>query len=798
MIISYKWLLDYLPETVPVADLSDILTSIGLEVEAIESIEAVKGGLEGLYTGKILTCEKHPNADKLKVTTVDVGQDRPLHIVCGAPNVAAGQSVIVAIVGTTVHPTEGASFLIKKANIRGEDSEGMICAEDEIGLGNSHAGIILLPDDVKPGIAAKEYYKIPETDHAIHIGLTPNRADAMSHIGVASDICAYLSHHNNKSYSVKLPVIELSETTTDNQIKVNIEAVAACKRYTGISLGNVKVGASPEWVQQRLNTIGVRSINNVVDITNYVLHEYGQPLHAFDADKIEGNEINVRFLPAGTPFLSLDGKERTLQGNDLMICDKENGLCLAGVFGGINSGVTEATGNIFLESAYFDPKHIRRTSMHHSLRTDAATHFEKGVDMDNVRPALMRAAQLITEIAGGNITSAITDVYPSPLEAVTVNITYSFIRKLSGKNYSDYAINSILLSLGFIIQEQSDEEITLLVPSNKRDITQPADIVEEILRIDGLNNIDIPQRLNISLVPPMASDRKQREHIAGLLCGSGFHEIVTNSITNSKYYPQHDGLVKMLNSLSSELDILRPSMCESGLEVIAHNCNRKSQDLLLFEFGRIYSIADGKYIEQPQLALWITGNIIDTNWNQKAQKTDIYYLKGVVEKLLLHSGIKNYSTTNTDATTWKWKNQVLCTAQLVPTDRAAEFEVKQDCYFAAINWDIWLKAMGASTIRFAEVPKFPAVVRDIAIVLDSSVTYEQVEQVTKQLKIESLRSFDLFDVFENEKLGAGKKSYALSYILQLQDRTLTDSETDQVMQQLMNAYKTKLLAHIRE
>jgi phenylalanyl-tRNA synthetase beta chain len=450
MIISYQWLLEYLPEPLPVNELSKILTSIGLEVEAVEPVERIPGGLEGLVIGEVLTCTKHPNADKLSVTTVTIGGPEALHIVCGAPNVAAGQKVIVAPVGTTVHPSESAPFLIKKAKIRGEESAGMICAEDEIGLGSSHAGIMILPADAVVSTLAKEYFNIPKTDFAIHIGLTPNRSDANSHIGVARDVCAYLTHHRAGKYAIKLPSAQVNETT-ETKIKVRIEAPEACPRYTGISINGIKVAASPEWLQQRLQTIGLRSINNIVDITNYVLHEFGQPLHAFDADKINGNEINVRFLPGGTPFMALDEKERKLQDTDLMICDANGPIAIGGVFGGLHSGISDNTTNIFLESAYFDPKHIRRTSLHFGLRTDAATHFEKGVDINNVIPALKRAAALIVEIAGGTIASAVTDQYPAPLQATTVTVSYHYIQKLSGKAYKQLAIQELLTAPGFEI-----------------------------------------------------------------------------------------------------------------------------------------------------------------------------------------------------------------------------------------------------------------------------------------------------------------------------------------------------------
>ncbi len=799
MIISYKWLSEYLPEPVDTDRLSDILTSIGLEVEEVERAEVIKGSLAGLVIGEVLTCEKHPNADKLSVTTVNLGSGEPVQIVCGAPNVAAGQRVVVAPVGTTVYPTAGEPFAIKKAKIRGTESRGMICAEDEIGLGTDHAGIMILPADAPVGTLAKDYFNIPEGDFAIHIGLTPNRTDAMSHIGVARDVCAYLTHHSGKQYTVKLPETNLPKPGGDlRDITVNIRATEACPRYTGINISGVKVAPSPEWLQQRLKTIGLRSINNVVDITNFVLHEYGQPLHAFDADKIAGGVVNVRFLPQDTTFITLDDKERKLNGNDLMICDENTGMCIAGVFGGANSGVTDATTNIFLESAYFDATHIRRTSMHHGLRTDAATHFEKGVDINNVIPALQRAAALIVEIAGGELSSDVIDVYPTPLEAVKVAVTYEYINRIIGKTYEKDAVKNILVTLGFVIANEDDASLTLQVPTNKADVKQPADIAEEILRIDGLNNVGIPEKLTISLTRPMPNDRKQREKMASLLVGLGYRETVTNSIVNSKYYPERTDLVKMLNSLSSELDVMRPSMLESGLEVIQYNVNRKNGDLLLFEFGKVYTKPEAGYNEEHRLAIFATGNISETNWNGKAKKADVYYLKSLLQSLMRHAGIAKAAIAyDEDKTLWKYKNEPICSIIPVDDKRLAEFDIKQEVLFAEIYWEAWQKAANHKIV-YTEVPKFPAVQRDLAIVLDKGVTYLQVQQVTEQEKIAALQSFGLFDVFESEKLGTDKKSYALNYTFQLQDRTLTDAETEQVMKQLMTAYKNKLNAQIRE
>jgi phenylalanyl-tRNA synthetase beta chain len=804
MVISYQWLHDYLPASVgqiPVEELSNILTSIGLEVEAVETSEKVKGGLQGLIIGEVLTCAKHPNADKLSVTTVSAGNGEVWQIVCGAPNVAAGQKVVVAPVGAIVHPTEGEPFLIKKAKIRGEESSGMICAEDEIGLGSSHAGIMILPADAPVGMSAREYFNIPSSDYSIHIGLTPNRSDANSHIGVARDVCAYLAHHRSGAFETRFPRSGNAADST-SPISVEIEAVDACPRYAGLYLSGVKVGPSPEWLQQRLQTIGIRSINNIVDVTNYVLHEYGQPLHAFDASKIAGNKIVVKHLAEGTTFLALDDKERKLRAEDLMICDANGPLAIGGVFGGKYSGISDQTTSVFLESAYFTPMSIRRTSLHHGLRTDAATHFEKGVDINNVLPALLRAASLMVEVAGGNIASSVVDVYPAPLNEVIVDVSFEYIAQLSGKDYGNAAIVSMLSALGFTVLNETPEGISVKVPSNKPDVLQPADIVEEILRIDGLDNIQIPDRLNISLIKSMPNDRAERERVAQLLCGMGVQEIITNSIVNSKYYPDDTTLVRMINSLTSELDTMRPSMLESGLEVVAYNCNRRSTDLQLFEFGNIYHKSESGYVEESRLSIWVTGNVRAQHWQNKEQGSDVYYMKGLVDNLIKYGGISGvaviYGDTAANEVVWKWKNKVVCVVTKVPAKRLSIFDIKQDVYFADINWAIWCQALAAAKTKYTEVPKFPAVQRDLAIVLDKQVSYQQVQEITGQLKIAELKSFGLFDVFESDKLGAGKKSYALNYTFQLQDRTLTDSETEQLMKKLSEAYKTKLNAQIRE
>ncbi len=802
MQIAYNWLLDYLPQPVSIEELSKILTGIGLEVEAVEKSESVPGGLAGLVIGKVETCAPHPNADKLKVTTVDIGNGTVLPIVCGAPNVAAGQKVVVAPVGTTVHPSKGEPFPIKKAKIRGEVSEGMICAEDEIGLGESHAGIMILPDDAVVGTLAKDYFNIGEADFTIHIGLTPNRSDGNSHIGVAKDVCAYLTHHKGEAAAVKYPSVpENMQPVADGlPVTIDVQSAEACPRYAGIVIRGIKVQPSPEWLVKRLQTIGVRSINNVVDITNYVLHEYGQPLHAFDYDTIAQHKIVVRQAKEGEKFVTLDEKERTLRSEDLMICDAEQPMCIAGVFGGARSGVSEQTKNIFLESAYFNPRSIRRTSMHHGLRTDAATHFEKGVDIAMIIPALKRAAALIVEIAGGSIASEVYDVYPKPLKVQTITVQYNFINNLCGKKYAHEAVDHILKALGFTLLNKTADFIEVEVPSNKPDVKQPADIAEEVLRIDGLDNVEIPSRLNISLHRrPAPASRKWKEKIAAYLTAAGLQEIVTNSITNSKYYSEDTPLVKMINNLSSELDVMRPSMLESGLEVIAYNANRKAQDLKLYEFGNTYvQEAVGKYQQSERLAIWISGNSHDQHWQHGAQKSDLYYIKGIVAYIFELCGIKKIQeTVAEDTIEWKRGKQSIAKVTSVASDKLKSFDIRQEVYFADIDVQALTEAAQSVTIKYTELPKYPSMKRDLALVLDKNVPYSKVEAIVKAQKWEALKQYDLFDVFESEKLGAGKKSLALSITFQLNERTLTDEEVDNMMKQLIASYQKDLQAIVR-
>lgn len=800
MEISYNWLSSYLPQTIAIDDLSKILTNIGLEVEGYEIAEAIPGSLKGLVIGEVLTCVPHPNADKLRITSVNVGNDTILPIVCGAPNVAAGQKVIVATVGTTVHPTNGEPFEIKKAKIRGEASEGMICADDEIGLGTSHDGIKVLPEDVVVGTLAADYFDIPAPDYTISIGLTPNRSDANSHLGVARDVCAYQTHHLGTKWEVIYPKIETISTTAALPIHINIEAKAAAPRYAGVTMTGIQVGPSPEWLQLRLQAIGVRSINNVVDITNYVLHEYGQPLHAFDYNTIGNQTINIKFLQDGTKFITLDEKERTLQGTDLMICDAHDGLCMAGVFGGTKSGVNENTTSIFLESAYFDPKTIRRTSLHHGLRTDAATHFEKSVDINMVIPALERAISLIATYAGGQVASEIIDIYPTPLAEKEITVGYYFINRLCGKTFTSEAVKTILTALGFVIKHETNDELTVIVPSDKNDVHQAADLVEEILRIDGLDNVQIPTDLNISLTTRKSPvSRRWKEKMAQYLTGIGMNEIITNSIVNSKYYPERTDLVRMLNSLTTELDVMRPELLESGLEVINYNVNRKQQDLKLYEIGNTYTQQEvGKYVQTSKLGIWITGNITTTSWQGKAVKNNIYYLKGVVEGILYACGVVKYQVEIiNDAITYKRGRDIIATISAVTKEKLKAFDIKQDVYFAEIDVMQVVNIAEKNVTKYKALAKYPAVNRDLAVVINKSISYQEVIAVLQKQKFTSLTAYSLFDIFESEKIGNENKSLALSFTFQLDDRTLTDEEVEGMMTKLIAAYQKDLNANIR-
>ena len=808
MTISYKWLSEYLPVTVEPERLNKILTAIGLEVENLLEYEEIKGGLQGLVIGEVTSVEKHPNADKLTLTKVNTGNGETLQIVCGAPNVAAGQKVVVASVGTTIYPVNSDPITMKAAKIRSIESQGMICAEDEIGLGSSHEGILVLPDDVTVGTPAADYFK-PYSDWIFEIGLTPNRMDAMSHWGVARDVCAYLSHHDKKDCKPILPIANgfKPENKTPG-IDVKIENETACPRYSGISISNIVIKDSPVWLQQKLKSIGLRPINNIVDITNFIQHETGQPLHAFDADALQGKKIVVKNLAEGTKFITLDEKERILSVDDLMICDGEEGICIAGVFGGLHSGVTENTKNIFLESACFNPVSIRRTSLRHGLRTDAATRFEKGTDISATVIVLKRAAILIKEICGGEITSDIVDLYPKPEEKTQVSIKYHYLKKLSGRNYHPDTVKNILINLGFEIIKDGIDELRVAVPFYKTDIKIPADIAEEILRIDGLDNVEIPQTI---LITPSVDEfylvESYKEKIAGYLTGLGFNEIMTNSITNADYFGEKDQatIIKMLNNLSAELNVMRPSMLETGLESVAFNLNRKNNQFKLFEFGKIYKTnKDGKYLEQELLCLYITGDAADKGWRNNKTVTDIFYLKGVVSRILQIMGIESALTDKADDDRFEsglklsFNRNAIINLGNVSNRILNLFDIKQPVLFAEINWELALNSALNHKPVFREISKFPAVYRDLAIIVDKQLQYETVEKLVQKLKLDKLQEVQLFDIFESEKLGSSKKSMAISFTFSDKVKTLTDKEIDNWMNSIMNVLEKEVSAEIRK
>ncbi|HEV8079816.1 MAG TPA: phenylalanine--tRNA ligase subunit beta [Chitinophagaceae bacterium] len=804
MKISYNWLSEYIAEIPEPEKLSSILTSVGLEVESLEKFEEIKGGLKGLVIGEVIECTKHPDADKLTLAKVDIGKEQMLQIICGAPNITAGQKVVVATVGTTLFPLKGEPITMKKAKIRGYESEGMICAEDEISIGESHEGIIVLPDDVEIGTEASAFFN-PYTDWIFELGITPNRMDAMSHVGVAKDVCAYLSHKNKKEIRITSPYKNSFKVDSDKlKIEVTIENKEACLRYSGVSISNIKVAESPKWLQQKLKSIGIRPINNIVDTTNYILHESGQPLHAFDADEIKGNAIIVKNLSPEKSFTTLDEKERILNAEDLMICNRdEEPMCFGGVFGGIKSGVKEATTNIFLESACFQPKSIRRTSLRHNLRTDASIRFEKGVDISNTVAVLKRAAMLITEIAGGEITSGIVDIYPNPKEKTEVVLKNHYLKKISGKNYHSDAIKNILQSMDFEILKEGLDDIHIAVPFSKPDITLPNDIIEEIMRIDGYDNVEIPSTITISpAVETAGFESAYKEKITEYLIGLGFSEILTNSITNSAYYKEDILLstVKLLNNISTELDVMRPSLLETGLECIAHNINHKSNNLLLFEFGKTYSASGiGEYQEEEHLCLYASGNKIQSGWRERETKTDIYFIKGVCEKLFQLSGINNMAYKIAGSSLHAFINdELVAQISTIAKEKVEKFSVKQAVFFADIHWAKLTASAKKIPISFSEISKYPEVQRDISLVLNKNILYESVENLTKDLNISSLVNIKLFDIFESEKVGEDKRSLAINFTFSDKEKTLTDIEIDAMINKIIATYEKELGAEIRK
>lgn len=820
MKISYNWLKQYVNIDKSVDEVSEILTNTGLEVEGLEKVESVKGGLEGIVIGKVLTCQQHPNADKLSVTTVDIGQEDPVQIVCGAPNVAAGQTVAVATVGATLYNGDE-SFKIKKAKMRGEPSHGMICAEDELGLGASHDGIMVLESTAKVGSAAKDYFNLEE-DYVFEIGLTPNRSDATAHIGVAKDLIAAVNLLEDAELEINLPSVDdFKVDNTDLSINIVIEDQKACPRYTGVTVSNVKVEESPEWLKNRLNAIGVRPINNLVDISNYVLFETGQPLHFFDADMIKGGEVSIKKLPKDTPFVTLDEVERKLSEHDLMICNAEAPMCMAGVFGGINSGVTEATKNVFIESAYFDAPTIRKSSKRHALQTDASFRFERGCDSQGTVYALKRAALLIKEIAGGHISSEIVDVYPTEIHPAKVDIKYDRVNTLIGKNIPKEVVQRILKSLEIKILEQNDEGLTLQIPTNRVDVTREADVIEEILRIYGYNNIDFTEHVSASLsyVEKPEPDRV-RNVISDLLSSNSFYEIMNNSLTKSSYTDnsaRFNGAqnVEILNPLSSELNVMRQSLLFGALESVAYNINRQNPNLRLYEFGNVYSKNPDaeikndeleKYHEEQHLSLVISGAKNSESWEEGVQPTNFYELKRNTVKVFERLGFKPNAIVEEylkdevfkEGLALKINKKVIATLGVVSKSWLKRFDIKQSVFFADIAWSTLMIELKKNKIVFEPVSKFPEVRRDLALLVDTKVTFAEIEQVARQYGGKMLKNVNLFDVYQGDKIAENKKSYAVSFTLQNLDKTLKDKEIDKVVNKLIKGFESQVGAEIRK
>lgn len=803
MKISLEWLKEFISLQESAETLDHLLTMSGLEVEGIDTYETIKGGLQGLVVGEVLQCERHPNADKLSVTVVDLGAEQ-VQIVCGAPNVAKGQKVVVATVGTTLYPSEGEPFKIKKGKIRGEESLGMICAEDEIGLGASHAGIMVLDTDLPNGTPAAEYFQV-QPDTVIEIGLTPNRVDAASHYGVARDLKVLLGRElcfpDLSSFAVAANTLS---------IPVRVEDEKACPRYAGITLTGVQVAPSPEWLQRRLQAIGLTPINNVVDITNYVLHGLGQPMHAFDADRIAGGQVVVRSGLQGQKFTTLDGTERTLHPDDLMICDAEKPMCIAGVFGGAHSGVSEQTTSVFLESAYFHPDSVRATAQRHGLKTDASFRFERGTDPNMVIPALQLAAILVRDIAGGTIASDIQDIYPAPVAPFRVKARYAFIDRLIGKHIAPERIKEILLGLDMQIVEETAEDLLLDVPPYRVDVRREADIVEEILRIYGLNNVELSEHLSSSYMAPFPEKDKDRiqSKVTEMLAGAGCSEIMTNSLTTSAYADLVETLdsaqnVKILNVLSAELDVMRQSLLFTGLESVLHNINRQQRNLRLFEFGKVYRHVEGAYQEEERLSIFVTGAQQEESWRAKTTKTAYHDLASLAERVLQRLGLSAYEQQQTASDLfaygmdYMYKGKLLVSLGMVHPKVTKALGIKQEVFFAECSWANILEAYSAK-YQFREIPKFPEVRRDLSLVMDKAVTFEQVKQVAMKAERKLLKRVNVFDVYEGEHLEAGKKSYSVSVMLQDEEKTLTDKVIDGSMQRLMSAFEKELGILIRK
>ena len=820
MNISYKWLKEYVDFDLTAQQVCDALTSTGLEVDALEEVQSIKGGLKGLYVGKVLTCEAHPNSDHLHVTTVDLGKGEPSQIVCGAPNVATGQKVIVADLGCVLYDGDN-EFVIKKSKLRGVESNGMICAEDEIGIGNDHSGIIVLPEDAVVGTPAAEYYHL-ESDWLIEVDITANRADGLSHWGVARDLYAWLK---SNGYETKMHRPDCSKFKVENHdlpIEVTIENQEACKRYACVSVTGCEVKESPEWLKNKLTTVGLRPINNIVDITNYIMMAYGQPLHTFDADMVKGHQIVVKTMPEGTPFQTLDGEEHKLSDRDLAICNAEEPMCIAGVFGGKGSGTYETTKNVVLESAYFHPTWIRKSARRHGLSTDASFRFERGVDPNGTIYALKQAAILCQELAGGKVSMEICDVYPNPIKNAVVELKYDYVNKLIGKDINRGIIMNICRWLEMEIKYENEQGLTLEIPAYRVDVTRPCDVVEDILRIYGYNNVEIPTQLKSSLV--IKGDEDQKHKLANLvseqLVGQGFNEILNNSLTKGAYYEGRNAYpvensVKIMNPLSTDLNVMRQTLLFGGLESIQHNVNRKRQNLRFFEFGNVYTYDPEKrnddnpmqaYKEQYHCSLLITGKRVEGSWAHANEDSSIYELRAYVINIIRRIGVSQNQLVvkksdndifSTGVTIENRGGKKLYELGIISKKLLKQFGLENPVYYAELNWTALMKIAKKNEVLYTEVPKFPAVSRDLALLVDNSVEFAQIEQIARQTEKKLLKNVELFDVYEGDKLPAGKKSYAVNFILQDNEKTMGDKQIDAIMQKLIANLKKQLNAELR-
>ena len=820
MNISYNWLKEYVNFDLTPEETAAALTSIGLETGSVEEVQSIKGGLEGLVIGKVLTCEPHPNSDHMHITTVDLGQGEPVQIVCGAANVAAGQKVVVATLGTKLYDGDEC-FTIKKSKLRGVESNGMICAEDEIGVGTSHEGIIVLPDDVTPGTLAKDYYNI-KSDYVLEVDITPNRADACSHYGVARDLYAWLIQ-NGRQAELKRPSVDAFKVDNhDMDIDVVVENTEACPRYAGVSIKGVTVKESPEWLQNKLRLIGVRPINNIVDITNYILHAYGQPMHCFDADKIKGGKIVVRTCEEGTKFVTLDEVERKLSERDLMICNAEEPMCIGGVFGGLDSGTTEATKDVFLESAYFHPTWVRKTARRHGLSTDSSFRFERGIDPNGCIYALKEAALLVKELAGGEIASEIKDNYPNPIADFAVELPFEYVNGLIGKEIPKETVKSIVRSLEMKIVEETESGLSLLVPPYRVDVKRPCDVVEDILRIYGYNNVEIPTTLKSSLSVKGEVDKsvKLQNLVSEQLVGCGFNEILNNSLTAAAYYEglesyKPENLVRLMNPLSNDLNVMRATLLFGGLESICHNANRKNADLKFFEFGNCYHFNAEKknpekvlaaYSEELHMGLWVTGKRVSNSWAHANEDSSVYELKAYVLNIFRRLGVNFGGLVFGNLTNDIYSvaisvhtrgGKLLATFGVVSKKILKAFDIDNEVYYADLNWKELMKAIKGNAVYYKEISKFPAVKRDLALLIDKNVQFAEIEKIAYETDKKLLKSVELFDVYEGKNLEAGKKSYAVSFMLQDENATLNDKQIDKFMQKLITNLQNKLDAKLR-